>query len=242
MDENTKKINSWRDGVSATDHCLSLDALRDLMDGGPSDLNGAQHLSGCAHCQAELAMLRSFERALPAENDQAAVDWIAARLQRAQGLTVAPVGISVWRGWLRVPRTAAAAALILIIGLGLSLYISNRQERPVLHGNLSENLKMRSDDIRLAGPSGELDRAPEIFRWEAWPLAKSYSIQLLEVDGSVLWSGQSAENILIAGPELKTKIRPGKALLWKVTALDARGKPIASSSQARFRVTAEKRR
>jgi hypothetical protein len=37
-------------------------------------------------------------------------------------------------------------------------------------------------------------------------------------------------------------MRPGKTLLWKVTALDASGKPIASSNAERFRVTAAKRR
>ena len=240
MDENTKKANSWRDGVSAGDHCLSLDALQDLMDGGSSDLKGARHLSGCAHCQAELAMLRSFERVLPAENAQAEVDWIAAQLQRAQGMTGVPVNVPFWRGWLRVPRIAAAAALMLTIGLGLSLYISSREDRPLLHGNSSENLTMRSGDIRLTAPSGELDREPETFSWEALPLAKSYSIQLLEVDGTVIWNGQSAENILITNPELKTKMRPGKTLLWKVTALDALGKPIASSNPNRFRVAAAK--
>ncbi len=240
MDENTKKVNSWRDGVSAGDHCLSLDALQDLMEGGPSDLKGAQHLSGCVHCQAELAMLRSFERSLPAENDQVAADWIAAQLQRAQGMPGVPANVPFWRGWLRVPRIATAAALMLTVGLGLSLYISSRQERPLLHGSSSENLTMRSGDIRLTDPSGELDREPETFRWEALPLAKSYSIQLLEVDGTVLWNGPATENILITNPELKTKMRPGKTLLWKVTALNALGKPIASSSPNRFRVTAAK--
>ena len=242
MDENTQKVNVWRDGVSASDNCLSLDALQELMDGGSSDLKGAQHLSGCAHCQAELVMLRSFERALPAEKDRAEVGWIAAQLQRAQGMPVEPVNVSFWGHWLRIPRLATAAALMLTTGLCLSLYISSRQDRPLLHGSPSVNQKMRSGDIRLAGPSGELDRAPASFRWEALPLATSYSIQLLEVDGTVLWSGQSAENTLIANPELKTIMRPGKVLLWKVTALDALGKPIASSSLERFRVTSVKRR
>jgi len=236
MYENTKKINSWRDGVSAGDHCLSLDALQNLMDGGPSDLKDTQHLSGCAHCQAELAMLKSFASSLPAENDQAAVDWIAAQLRRAQDIPASSVPIPFWHGLLRVPNLAGAAAFMLIVGLGFSLYVSSRQERPLLHGKPSETQNMRSGDIRLAAPSGDLDRTPKDFRWEALPLAKSYSIQLLEVDGSVLWSGQSAENILIASPELKAKMRPGKTFFWKVTALDASGKPIASSSPDRFRI------
>ncbi|HLY97508.1 MAG TPA: hypothetical protein VKT33_00430 [Candidatus Angelobacter sp.] len=240
MNENAGKVNSWQDAISAGDHCLSWDALRDIMDGGSSNTRNVQHLSGCVHCQAELAMLKSFERALPAENDQTAVDWIVARLQRKQGIRTASVPF--WRDWLSIPRIATAAALVTMAGLSFSLYISSRQERPLLHGSFSENLKMRSGDIRLAGPSGELDETPDTFRWEALPLAKSYSIQLLEVDGTILWSGMSAENSLIANPELKMKMHPGKMLLWKVTALDASGKPIAISSAERFRVIAAKRR
>lgn len=240
MDENAGKVNSWQDGVSTSDHCLSWDALRNIMEGGSSHTRDAQHLSGCARCQAELAMLKSFERALPAENDQAAVDWIVARLQREQGIRTASVPF--WRGWLSIPRIATAAAVMTMIGLSLSLYISSRQERPLLHGSFSEKLKMRSGDIRLGDPSGDIDETPEAFRWEALPLAKSYSIQLLEVDGTMLWSGKSAENVMIANPELKMKMRPGKMLLWKVTALDASGNPIAISSAERFRVMVAKRR
>jgi hypothetical protein len=186
-------------------------------------------------------MLRSFESSAQVGDNQADVDWVAAQLQRPQGVPSSPVRIPFWRGLLSAPHLAGAA-IVLIIGLGLSLYVSNRQERPLLHGEPSGNQAMRSGDIRLMGPAGDFHRAPEVFRWEALPHAKSYTMQLLEVDGTVIWNGQSAENVLIANPALKAKMQPGKTLLWKVTALDASGEPIASSSRERFRVTVEKRR
>jgi hypothetical protein len=241
MTGNARKLKAWRDGVSAGENCLSIEALQRLAEGS-SDPKNAQHIAGCPHCQTELVMLRSFESSIPPEDDAEAVDWIAARLQLAQDMPSSPVHISAWQTLLRIPNLVAAAALTLLIGLGLSLYVSNRQERLVFHAEPSGVQNMRSVDIRLTGPSGDLDLIPDDFRWEALPLAKSYSIQLLEVDGTELWRGQSAENFLIASPPLKEKMRPGKTLLWKVTALDASGKPIASSNAERFRVTAAKRR
>jgi len=239
MDEKTRNLEAWRAGVSAGESCLSLDALQELVGGSASDPK-AQHVASCPHCQAELAMLRSFESSLGSGDDQAAVEWVAAQLQRAQGLPSSPVRTPFWRGLLRVPQVAGAAAIVLLIGLSLSLYVSTRQQRPLLNGEPSGTQNMRSGDLRLMSPSGNFDRVPEEFRWEALPQAKSYTVQLLEVDGTVLWSGQSAESVLMASPDMKAKMLPGKALLWKVTALDASGKPIASSSLQRFRVTAEK--
>jgi hypothetical protein len=187
-------------------------------------------------------MLRSFESSFPSASDEKAVEWMVAQLQGAQDVPSSPPSVPFWRALLRMPNLAVAAALTLVIGLGLSLYVSNRQERPVLHVPPTETQDMRSGDIRLTDPSGELDRTPEHFHWNALPQAKSYSVQLLEVDGTVLWSGQTADNTVIASPELKLRIRPGKQLLWTVTALDASGKPIAQSSQTGFRVTLVQRR
>jgi hypothetical protein len=127
---------------------------------------------------------------------------------------------------------------MMTLALSLSLYLSNRQERPSLRTDSFGSQQMRSGDLRLTAPSGELQRVPQEFRWEALPAAKSYSIQLLEVDGTILWSGKSAENFLAVSPELQAMMRPGKALLWKVTALDASGTQIADSSRERFRITA----
>ena len=236
MTVNHDKLKAWREGASAGENCLSLDALERLAEGVPSDPKSAQHAAGCPHCQAELAMLRSFESMLPSKNASEAVQWVAAHLDSEPDMLSSPVPTPFWHTLLRMPNLAGAATLMLVIGLGLSLYVSNRQGRPTLDVQPTDLQNMRSDDVQLESPSGELDRTPEDFRWYALPLAKSYSVQLLEVDGTVLWSKQSAGNVLVVSPELKSKIRPGKQLLWKVTALDASGKPIAQSSQAGFRV------
>jgi hypothetical protein len=185
-------------------------------------------------------MLRSFESSLSSQNEQAVVNSIADQLRRTQRSRYAPAYVLFWRSLFTAPRLAGVAALMMV-GLGISLYLSNRQERPSLSDQPSGAQNMRSSDVRLAGPSGDLDQLPEEFRWVAVPRAKSYSVQLLEVDGTVIWYGETTENVLIAGPGLKEKMKPGKTLLWKVTALDAAGRPMASSNPGRFRITPGKR-
>jgi len=234
-------LKLWRDAVSAGENCLSLEDLERFLEGAASDEKSAQHMAGCPHCQAELAMLRSFEASVPRNDVQAAVQGIADHLRRGQGVHQTPAGVGFWRPLLTVPHLAGVAALMLI-GLGISLYVSNRQERPSLRIEPSGSQSMRSGDIRLAGPSGDLDQPPESFHWDAFPLAKNYSVQILEVDGAVLWRGETTENVLIANSEVKAKMRPGKTLLWKVTAMDSSGRAIAVSSPNSFRVTSTKRR
>ncbi len=241
MTANTGKLKAWRDGVSAGENCVPLEALERVADGF-SDLTINQHVAGCPHCQAELAMLRSFESSRPLTNDEKTVEWIVAHLQSAQDMRFSSVRSPLWRTLLTMPNLAGAAALTLAISLGFSLYVSNRQARPVLQVGPSGIQNMRSGDIRLTAPSGELDRIPEDFHWDPLPLAKSYSVQLLEVDGTVLLSGKSANNVFRASPELESKIQPGKLLLWKVVALDGSGRPIAQSSQIGFRINPKKRR
>jgi hypothetical protein len=236
MTSDTDKLRAWRDSVSAGENCLALEALEQLASGASSDPKFNHHVARCPHCQTELAMLMSFESLPSSAKDEKSVEWIVGRLRSAQTLRSSCFGFPALRALLTAPNLAGAAALTLAIGLGLSLYVSDRQARPVLRVTPSETKNMRSGDVRLVGPTGDLDVAPVEFRWYAVPLARCYSVQLFEVDGTLLWSGQSTDNALNVSPELKSMMRPGKQLRWKVTALDALGRPISESSQLGFRI------
>ena len=84
---------------------------------------------------------------------------------------------------------------------------------------------------------GELLQPPEQLNWEAVKGATSYSVVItaVDIDNTLVWQGQSSQNNLTVGPELKSKIRPGKPLTWKVTALDSTGKELATG-EGRFRL------
>jgi len=233
MADNANNTTIWRDAVSAGKDCLSLEVLENV-ELGSNDPN-AQHVAGCPRCQTELAMLRSFEAAVPAEDEGAAAAWIAAKLQRAQQTPVAqPKGqMLAWRSFFKVPYMAAAAALLVAITLGVSMYERGSEPGPIIGSVGTGNF--RSENIRLIGPAGTLSQVPELFQWEAVNGTANYTVEVMGVDNQVAWSGQTTQNSMSAGTEVKTlAATPHKPLLWKVTARDASGKIIAQSSSQRF--------
>lgn len=235
MAEQNINFDAWRDAVSQTKDCLSLEILEKLTVGA-ADSNASQHLAGCPHCQSELAMLKSFESSVPSQSEGAAVAWIAAQLERNQSGVAArsEARVPFWRSFFRVPYLAGALAAALVLGLGISFYVSDREPHPI-NGNIGTGT-FRSGSVKLAGPSGDLAQPPGAFRWETYPGAKSYRVDVMEVDGTVLWSAQTSENFAAPTPELKNKMHPGKALQWKVIAFDASGREIANSTKEKFQV------
>lgn len=238
MADKANNPTIWQEAVSAGKDCLSIEALENVELGSADPK--AQHVAACPHCQTELAMLRSFEAAVPSADEGAAAAWIAAKLQRAQQTPVPqPKGqLLAWRSFFKVPYMAAAAALIIAIAVGVSLYDGGKGPGQI-NGNIGVG-NFRTESIRLIGPAGPLAQVPDQFQWEAVAGAANYTVDIMEVDNHVAWSGQTSQTSLVAASEVKTLAAiPHKPLLWKVTARDASGKVIAESSAQRFQVVAK---
>jgi hypothetical protein len=252
----------WREAVSATSDCPSIEVLEKIMDSSFQTSSAAAsadiatdasrnlaaidektiaHVRQCPHCQSEISMLRSFESATPSADEGAAVAWIAAQLERnpqvrgGSQLQQRSSSVASWRNFFRIPYMAAAAALVLAAALGISLYVSENS-RPSFNPNYGVS-PMRSGSIRLTGPSGNLTQPPSQFTWEAWPGAASYNVKLtgMDIDHTLVWQGTSSQNSLALSPEVKALIRPGKPLELTVTALDSAGRPLASGKD-HFRI------
>jgi hypothetical protein len=203
-----------------------------------SDPKLAAHVAECPHCQSEIAMLRSFESATPSPDEGAAVAWIAAQLERRQSAPAAKASattVPFWRSLFRVPYMAAAAALIVAIGVGISVYRSD-DGKPGFHGPPSQNV-YRSGEIHLI-TANDLSEAPQQLTWEAVPGAASYTVEVSDVTNDKLWEGKSIQNAINVDSALKAKMLPGKPFNWKVTAVDATGKELASG-EGKFRVAAK---
>lgn len=244
MRGNTEAYSAWRAALSPISGCLSLESLEPFAGESSHGFapEAAAHLAGCPRCQAELAMLRGFEsEASPHnEDEREAVAWVTAqmeqRMDRRASQSSALPRMPLRNIFFRSPYPVAAAALAMS-AVAIFAYISQTRPLPLRVAPL-ENQVMRARDVRVTGPSGDLDRPPETFAWEAFPGAAKYSVELLEVDGTLFWKGESAQNFLVTTPALRDRIRPGKSLFWRVVALDASGKILASSSQEKFRVSA----
>ncbi len=238
MATNNNNAKIWQDAVSATSECPGIEMLEQVMEGTAKDPKTQNHVSTCPHCQQELAMLRKFEHGEASADEGAAVAWIAAQLQRNQKEAAKPAGrvIPFWRSMFRLPYMAAAAAVIAAITLGISFYESEHFQKPPIDSGIGIG-PLRSGQIRLTNPMGDLAQPPEHLSWEAVKDATSYSVVItaVDIDKTLVWQGQSSQNNLTVGPELKSKIHPGKPLTWKVTALDSTGKELATG-EGRFRL------
>ena len=240
MADHTKTWKMWQSAVSSTEDCLPLEVLERMTESIAADSKAAAHLLSCPRCQTELTMLKNFESSIPSAGEGAAVGWIAAQLQRKQSGQVArPVvaRVSFWRAMFRVPYLAGAAALAVVLALGISLHNTGNQEGPakVGHGIYSHG-NFRTGAIRLLSPAGDQNQAPVEFRWEAFPGASSYTIELKDTMGTVLVSAKSKQNIFAVTPEMDEQMPSGKSLKWKVTALDASGREMANSTGGDFKI------
>lgn len=235
MAGNNNNAKIWQDAVTATKECPTLEVLEKVIEQSSTEPEAAAHVAGCAHCQAEMAMLKSFESSVPSENEGAAVAWIAAQLERNQKASAAKAPSNVvpfWRSLFRVPYMAAAAALIAAISLGISLY-HTEDGKPKL-GVPNVGIYRNIETIQLK-TVGDLSQAPDQLTWAAVSGASSYVVEVDDVTGDKIWESRSAQNSITVDSQLKALLKPGKPLSWTVTALDATGKELATG-KANFRV------
>jgi hypothetical protein len=235
--KNSRKI--WQDAAAVTEECLPLEVLEKMTEGTSGDAKAKAHLAGCPHCQTELSMLKNFEASVPSADEGAAVAWIAAQLERNQNARNAKqtvIRVPFWRAMFKMPYLAGAAALAVVLVLGVSLYRSMNVEGPNRIGGSVGSGVFRSGAVHLVSPVGEQAQAPVEFRWEAVPDASSYVVELKDVANQTLASTRSTGNRLAVTPEMRANMAPGKPLNWKVTALDASGKPVADSTGGNFKV------
>jgi hypothetical protein len=237
MADNKTALKLWRQAASATEDCLPLETLEKLVDNATADPQAARHLASCSHCQTELSMLKSFEEATPSADEGAAVAWIAAQLERQQSgpaqKSPAP-RVSFWRNLLRAPYLAGAAAAIVVLALGISLYNSNSGSGGAKPPVIGKNY--RSAEIKLLAPLDGQPQPPTEFRWEAVAGAAKYQIELTDVLGKPLADATSTQPQLAATAEMRSAMRAGMPVNWKVTAFDASGTKIAESSGGNFKI------
>ena len=238
MADNTKTAKMWQEAASATAECLPLEVLEGMTENASANPKASAHLAECAHCQTELAMLKTFEQATPSADEGAAVAWITAQLERRQSAPVSQQKIArvpFWRAMFRIPYLAGAAAMAAVLIFGISLYHGNSDGPGKINPGLG-NGQFRSGAIHLVSPIADQNFAPTEFRWDAVEGASSYSVELKDVAGITLATANSTQNALPVTPEMKANMISGKPLKWQVTAKDANGKEIANSSGGEFKV------
>jgi hypothetical protein len=229
--------------LKAKADCLTPQELEKLA----ADASASHpHLSECAHCEGELAMLKMFESSEPLPGEGAAVAWISARLEKsldqiknpgrarkAANTNVSWISRLLGGGNMRwlLPVTA-----VLVVAL-TSAVLMRRSQEPQLNANAGQGPAVyRSQEVATIGPSGELPEAPKTLQWKAFPGASGYKIEIMEIDENPLWSSETQGQILTIPAAIRAKMLPGKPVLWKVTALDGQEHVLAVSQVQRLSV------
>jgi len=226
------------------DGCPDVGQLERLLTEGstpPAAL--AAHVDSCAFCRTEVQLLREFHAGPNRETEAAAVEAITCRLRARsngifkgetppRGATSEPWWRLFWRGPWFNPVALAAAAIVVVVAIGLQTRISPPALRPPGAGPEV----LRSNAIIVTAPSGDVAQAPAEIRWQPAPGAARYKVRLLEVDGHELWNAETAQSMVQIPGAIRSRIVPAKTLLCQVSAFDEAGRQIAISDTVRFRV------
>lgn len=230
--------------LAATPDCLSPEVLGNLAE---TAAQTHPHVAQCPRCQAEWAMLKSFESAAPLPDEGAAVAWISAQLDRRldQIKGVSPDSrtasnhsgswLERWlgRGTLRWLAPVATAAIMAVAAL---LWLRPHKEPDLLASAGNGTAVYRSQEVEVVAPAGELAQAPKLLQWKQFQGAAEYKVALMEVDHSALWTSQTADISVTIPSSTRAKMLPGKPVLWQVTAFDRQGQVLATSQVQRFSV------
>jgi hypothetical protein len=233
-----------KSSFAATPECLAPEQLEGMLDGKSTHL----HLASCPRCQAELAMLKSFESAAPLPGEGAAVAWISSRLDRQLDTIKHPVRSRAraavqsleprsWmsrifgQGGFRWALPVAAVAAIAIA----SAVLLQPAKPPQLQANAGNNpVVYRSQEVAVVSPVGEVQKVPQQLVWQAFSGAAMYKVVIMEIDQTPLWTGDVKESSAVIPDSVRAKMLPGKPILWLVTALDGQGQTLATSQIERF--------
>jgi hypothetical protein len=206
-------VSDWKEMLAPTPDCLDLARLGE-------ELGAAEraHVESCSRCQAELALFHEIAREETTDEEARAAEWIAAGLRRKNNVIAFRP-----RQW----RVLQAIAAVLVLAIGAAFWLQSRE--PSIDTQVDGPALYRSARIEALAPAGELSQAPNELRWNAVPHASRYHVRIVEVDTTVVWSGDTTEPHVALPPAVITQFAPGKTLLWEVQAF--RGKEMLASSE-----------
>jgi hypothetical protein len=209
-------VSDWRTILDTTPECVGVERLGDELT--PAE---REHVAGCVRCQTELALFRDVTSAEPSADSQ----WIASELRRRDEKVVP------FRP--RITRVLYAVAAALAIAIGLGTWMQLRE--PSLRVPNGTDV-YRSARLELVAPAGDLAAPPDALRWKSFAQASRYRVDILEVDGARVWSGETVATAVTLPPDVKARFAPGKTLLWRVEAFRG-NESLAVSETQTVRVT-----
>jgi hypothetical protein len=218
-------MSDWQKELAPTPDCIALENL-----GNPRTDAELEHVKTCVRCQTELALFGEFN------SDDASVDetresrWIADELHRRLDIRS---NVKQFQPRRRTWAALAAAAVAVFV-IGTGYWMETRE--PALDPTLGTENVYRTARLEAQSPIGDLAQAPNELQWTAVPNATAYSVRILEIDRTLLWSTDTPQRRVTIPTEVVAQFAPGKTVLWEVTAR-RHSDVLASSGTQSFRVT-----
>jgi hypothetical protein len=220
-----------RQQLRATPGCIATDRFAE-----PLTAAEREHLATCARCDAEFTLWHEFSDPKPSPEEDAAVEWVIGELGRRRAQSQKAKARTAARSWLTVLRRPTIGAAAAAISFVVAAWYVTWDPEPELREPQAVEQTYRTERLEVMAPLGDLQTAPGEIAWVALAGAARYDVEVLEIDGTVLWRGSSQSPQVSLPATLVAQLVPGKTVLWEVTARDAAGAPLATSGTQRFRV------
>lgn len=208
----------------------------------PEQESHLAHAASCASCAAELELASAFDGSARTGDEEGEIAWVEGRVDVAVGRAAEPAPLArvlPMRKKSSAPTSAPAwtrwaAAALVVLGLAVALRWNAVRLAPPLPDGPSIDV-VRSGELLLESPIGELPAAPERFEWRPVPGATNYSVEVRDVAGDLLFSADAPGPALALTPEHGAQIESHVSYTWTVIARDAAGAELARSAPAIFR-------
>ena len=207
-----------------------LSASLNLPEGSSQRRAVENHVVTCSYCHNELELLHVFESGAIRDDEREAVEAIAGRLAPVN--LKPPKASAAW--WQRLfSPPGFAAALALAAALIIAVNLDRGGPHPIANGAPDT---LRSAPLRALSPLGEVQGVPQEFRWTPVPGASTYSLSVMEVDRTPVFSEKVPGTSLPIPSHVGKLFQTGKVLQWNVIAYDNSGRELASTALQRFQI------
>jgi hypothetical protein len=214
----------WQNALQPSPDCIAIDRL-----GGELSDRERDHLAKCPRCQAEMALFDAFNSESASPDEIREGRWMVSELHRRLD---APSNVKPFQSRRRPVHVLAAAAVVVIVA-GAAYWMDHRE--PELSTGINVQSVYRTSRLDVIAPLGSLPKIPQELKWRRVARATSYSVQMLEIDRTLLWSAETAGESIPLPADVMARCAPGKSILWEVKA--RRGSEVlASSGTQRFHV------
>jgi hypothetical protein len=201
-----------------------------------------EHADRCPACAAERDLARLWDAPADAAGARPEdVAFVVSRLEKSSPVSRPAAKVVPFRApspqappvrARSFPFTRLAAAAVLVIAAGLGFRTLYPPEPPLPAPETGG--VVRSAEVEILAPRGELEEIPGELRWNAWKGARSYRVRLIAVDGEVLWQAVVPAPPARLPSEVSGRLHRAVTYTWTVEALGPTGDVLAASEPVRF--------